>query len=269
MAKTFLERRAGHDSFRLPQIRLQDIVQHILERSQRIHSSIGTETSSLRSFLRFLQFRGDIPDDLVKSVPRVRHWVHSNLPSFLSSEQVRKLIEQCDRFTPVGKRDTAIVLLLARLGLRAVEICRLKLEDINWQEGYITVSGKHGKRSKLPLLDDVGHAIADYLRYGRPCCLTRNVFVRSVPPFRPFASSCTVANVVRKALSRAGLTPLKRGTHLLRRTFATQMLKQGASLAEISQLLRHQSVDTTTIYAKIDLSRLRPVAHQWPGGCPS
>jgi site-specific recombinase XerD len=266
VARHFLSRWSGDNSFDFSLIRSQDITRWIVERSRYIPLSVSTEVSSLRSFLRFQLFRGGISMDIVRSVPTIRHWKHAGLPTFLNADQIRLLQEHCDRQTPTGQRDTAIVSLLVGLGLRAIEICRLKLDDIHWRDGFLTINGKNGKCSRLPLLLNVGQAISAYLRHGRPSCSTRHLFVRSVPPFEPLSSSCSVANVVRKALARAALHPQRKGTHLLRRSFATQMLERGASLPDIAQILRHESINTTAIYVKVDINRLRPIARAWPEG---
>ncbi|WP_163339168.1 tyrosine-type recombinase/integrase [Desulfopila sp. IMCC35008] len=176
------------------------------------------------------------------------------------------LVRHCEEKTPQGLRDKAILLLLIRLGLRAIEICRLTLDDIEWDDGFISILGKNGNRDRLPLLQDVGEAISSYLCRGRPQCSTRYVFVRVIAPFEPLSSSCAIANVVRNALRRANLNPSRKGSHLLRRSLATAMLQEGASLAEIGQILRHQKADTTAIYAKVDLGRLRSISRPWPEG---
>ena len=163
-------------------------------------------------------------------------------------------------------RDYAILLLLARLGLRGGEVVTLTLDDLHWEAGEITIRGKGGRHHRLPLPQDVGEALVTYLREGRPHCSTRRVFLRARAPRRGFSSSVAIADIVRRALERAGLHPPRKGAHLLRHTLATQMLRKGASLAEIGEVLRHQHPDTTAIYAKVDLQALRALAQPWPGG---
>lgn len=267
IARYFLIFKFGNGNLEFPKITPQDIEYFLLDRSSQ-HKGLGIKivTSALRCFFRFLQFRGEIPTALADSVPTIPSWRHSGIPQFLSAEDICRLIQSCKCNTSQGLRNIAIILLLSRLGLRAIEICRLSLDDIDWHGGFITVFGKNGKRDRLPLLFDVGEAISVYLRYGRPQCSTRYVFVRCVAPFAAFASSCAIGNIVRHTLFSAGLNPARKGSHLLRRSLATSMLQEGASLSEIGQILRHQKADTTAIYAKIDFDRLYSIAHPWPEG---
>jgi integrase len=157
-------------------------------------------------------------------------------------------------------------LLLARLGLRACEIVALELDDIDWDNGRITIRGKVGRWAQMPLPCDVGKAIALYLRFGRPCCICRRIFLRHRAPVRGFAHSITVSSIVRRALIDAGIDSVRKGAHLFRHTLATNLLRQEASLDEIGELLRHQSPNTTALYAKVDLTALRSLALPWPGG---
>ncbi len=156
--------------------------------------------------------------------------------------------------------------MLARLGLRAGEVVGLALDDLDWEAGELCIRASGGNSDRLPIPEDVGAALADYLRHSRPACSSRRVFVRMRAPRRGFASSVAICSIVRRALERAGLNPAHKGAHLLRHSVATQMLRQGASLAEIGELLRHRSQQTTMIYAKVDLDLLRPLALPWPGG---
>jgi len=157
-------------------------------------------------------------------------------------------------------------LLLARLGLRACEIVALQLDDIDWDNGWITIRGKGGRLAQMPLPSDVGEAIAVYLRFGRPCCHCRRVFLRHRAPIRGFAHSITVSTIVRRALIQAGIDSARKGAHVFRHTLATDLLRQQVSLDEIGDLLRHQSPNTTALYAKVDLTALRSLALPWPGG---
>ncbi len=267
VARNFLSLQFGENSLELSGLLPRHIEQYFLNRSHYCNTTtLKAEASALRCFLRFLQFRGDISVQLVDSVPTIPSWRHTIIPEFLTTDEINLLIQNCECETPQGQRDIAILLLLIRLGLRAIEICRLTLDDIDWDAGFLIILGKSGKRDRLPLLQDVGEAISTYLCHGRPQCSTRYVFVRAIAPFEPFSNSRSVANVVRNALRRANLNPPRKGTHLLRRSFATMLLQGGASLTEIGQILRHQKVDTTAIYAKVDLGRLRPIARPWPEG---
>ena len=267
VARRFLSLHFRENSLELSDLLPRHIEQYFLNRSHHCNTTtLKTEASALRCFLRFLQFRGDISVHLVDSVPTVPSWRHTTIPEFLTTDEINRLIQNCECETPQGQRDIAILLLLIRLGLRAIEICRLTLDDIDWDAGFINILGKNGKRDRLPLLHDVGEAISNYLCHGRPQCSDRYVFVRAIAPFEPFSSSSSVANVVRNALRRANLNPARKGSHLLRRSLATMMLQEGASLTEIGQILRHQKADTTAIYAKVDLGRLRPISRLWPEG---
>jgi site-specific recombinase XerD len=222
---------------------------------------------ALRSFFRFLRWRGDISVDLASFVPKVADWRLSTLPKSLSPGEVERLIRSCPRGTVTGQRDYTLLLLLARLGLRAGEVVAMTLDDIDWEAGELTVRGKGGREDRLPVPRDVGRAMATYLRQGRPQgCSTRRFFVRRRAPRRGFASSVAVCTIVRRALERAGIESPRKGAHLLRHSLAAEMLRKGASLAEIGEILRHRSVDTTAIYAKVDLVALRSVARPWPSG---
>jgi site-specific recombinase XerD len=223
-------------------------------------------TAALRSFLRFLHHRGDVHADLAACVPSLPSWSLSDVPKYLHPLQVQRILDHCDRRGPVGRRDYAILLLLARLGLRAGEVASLKLEHINWEAGYITVRGKGGRSDLLPMPPDVGEAIAAYLQNGRPSCSSRFVFVRVDAPRTGFSHSTAIGSLVRRALARAQVDSSPKGAHLLRHTLATQMLQQGATLAEIGEILRHRSPNTTAIYAKVNLPALRTIALPWPGG---
>jgi len=221
-------------------------------------------TTALRSFLRFLHARGEIQSDLAACVPTVPSWRLTRLPIALKAREVAQLIRACDRRSAVGRRDRAVLVLLSRLGLRACEVAALTLDDIDWSAGEITVRGK-GSAGVLPLPTDVGAALAAYASDGRPVCTSRQFFVSVRAPFRGLTStgvSCTVA----RAVERAGLNPPHRGAHLLRHTAASEMLRRGASLGEIGDVLRHRKIDTTAIYAKVDLRTLRGLAQRWPRG---
>jgi integrase len=223
--------------------------------------------TALRSFLRFLRYRGHLTTDLASSVPSVAIWKRADLPKHLPAGAVQKVLDGCDRTTAGGRRNYAILLLLARLGLRAGEVIALRLEDIEWDSAQLTVrSKKGGGWARLPLPTDVGSALAHYLRHDRPQCPSRNVFVRLVAPYQPLSNSPVIAVLTRKALAKAGVESARKGAHLFRHSLATEMLRQGASLDEIGQVLRHKDPDTTAIYAKVDLDALRKLAVAWPGG---
>jgi len=222
--------------------------------------------TALRSILRFFLQRGAIERDLAACVPRVADWRLATLPKYLSPEEIDRLLRACDQRTSIGRRDLAILRLLAHLGLRAGEVVGLELDDIHWRAGEITVRGsKRLPHDRLPLLAEVGDALATYVHRDRPRHATRRVFLCTKAPRRGFAGPSTVSTIVQRALARAGLCPAIHGAHLLRHSLATRMLRQGASLSEIGQVLRHRAVNTTEIYAKVDLAGLRALAQPWPG----
>ena len=223
-------------------------------------------TTALRSFLRYARYCGAVTLDLAAAVPAVAHWSMSSIPRAIPADAVRQLLAAIDRRTATGCRDYAILLLLARLGVRASEVARLELDDLDWHAGQITVRGKRGVREALPLPTEVGAAIAAYLRQGRPPSSSRRVFLRAHAPTGGFAGPSAIADVVRRALGRAGVTAPTKGAHQFRHALATRMLHDGASLTEIGEILRHRSPETTMIYAKVDLDALRTLALPWPGG---
>ena len=223
--------------------------------------------SALRSFLGYLFQRGDIATDIAAAIPGVPNWRLASLPKAFEADQVKAIVNSCDPKTTIGRRDHAILLLLAQMGLRACEVVRLTLDDVDWTKGIITISGKGNRRDPMPLPDEVGTAIAAWLQNGRPAaCATRRLFVGIKAPHRGFASSTAIGNVVRCARARAGITPSGTGAaHRLRHSLATGMLRNGASLEDIGQVLRHNHPDSSRIYAKFDIESLRSLAPAWPG----
>jgi site-specific recombinase XerD len=265
--RRFLVSRFGTGKICLRKLGPQDITGFILhDLSTFSPKRVQLMTSALRSFMGFLYQRGDLATNLAVSVPTVANWNLAPLPRFLEPAEVEKLLNVCDLPSPVGKRNRAILLLLARLGLRAGEVVQLTLEDIDWEAGELLVRGKSAREERLPLLREVGQALADYLRERPACPACRRVFLRMVAPYRGLSASSTVSSIVRRSLARAHLHPSHRGAHLLRHSLATQMLRRGASLTQIGQVLRHQRVQTTEIYAKVDLVALQALAQPWPGG---
>jgi integrase/recombinase XerD len=255
--------RMGEEPSRLQASMLRDFV---LEK----HRSCGWAkakkcTTALRMFLRFLIAKGYCAVGLEAAVPTLAHWRLATLPRYLQAEEVERVIASCDRSSPVGRRDRAILLLLARLGLRAGDIVHLQLSDIDWKNALIQVSGKGRRQTQLPLTQEIGQAIVEYLQDGRPRSSADTVFVRCRAPFRPFHSSCAVSMIVDLALRRARMLRPNRGAaHLLRHSVATSMLREGASLEDIGSILRHSSIETTQIYAKVDITALRQIAQPWP-----
>lgn len=218
-------------------------------------------TSGLRSLLRYLHLAGRVPIPLAQSVPRAAGWRLSSLPRALEAEQVQRLLEGCDSSTVVGRRDLAILTLLARLGLRACEVARLRLDDIDWRAGEVTIRGKGSTIERLPFPHEAGEALVSYLRDGRPRVEFREVFISVLAPLRPL-SPAAVVGVVGYACDRAGMKRV--GPHALRHTLASDLLRAGTPLAQIAPILRHASVATTAVYAKIDRDALRALARPWP-----
>ena len=221
--------------------------------------------SALRSFLRFLLQQGKIATDLARCVPTVAGGSRTTIPKYLSRQDVERLLDSCDRRTTVGRRDYAILLLLARLGLRAGEVRALTLDDIHWRAGEIVVRGKGNTRDRLPLPQDVGEALVTHLTQDRGQSQDRHVFLRARAPRRAFGHASSISTIVFRALQRAGLDPPIKGAHLLRHSLATGMLRGGATMSEIAEVLRHQRPQTTEIYAKVDLVGLGVLALPWPG----
>lgn len=220
---------------------------------------------ALRSFCHFLFLHGYTPRDLAISVPRVSKWRQSSVPMFLTPEQEETILSSTDRSTSRGRRDYAILLLLARLGLRAGEIVALELDDIHWRSAELVVHGKGKMVEHLPLLDDVGGALASYLHDDRLASESRKVFLRMLAPRVGLTGPASIGHIVRLAFARAGLRPACRGAaHLFRHGLATTMIRHGASMAEIAEVMRHRSQNTTAIYAKVSFEALRGVARAWP-----
>jgi integrase/recombinase XerD len=263
----FLRQRFGDGPITPRQITADDVTRYVVDQiPARSPASAQLHASALRSFLRFLWQTGETNVDLTAAIPPVRRWRLVDVPKYLTPDEVRRLLAACNRSSPVGRRDYAILLLLARLGLRGGEIVRLELDDINWHAGELLVPGKGCVRSRLPLPCDVGDALATYLRCDRPRCQTRRVFGRVRAPHRPLGHPSTVSTLVRMALTRAGINAPMKGAHVVRHSLATDLLRRGASLADIGDVLRHQQPQTTEIYAKVDLTRLRLIAQPWPSG---
>ena len=234
-------------------------------RKYRTSKAASLLTCVVRSFLRFVHYRGYVDRSLIGAVPAVAHWSMAPIPRALPIKAVsRVLAESRSRRTPCGLRDRAILLLLARLGLRAREVMLLELDDIDWETACIHVCGKGRQERPMPLPHDVGEAIAAYLRDGRPASPCRHVFLRTRAPWRAVAKSSSISAIVGRALKRAQVKSATQGAHQFRHSLATSMLHRGASLTEIGQVMRHRDPNTTRLYAKVDLGALREVALPWP-----
>lgn len=266
--RRFLSSQFPSGKVRLKSLRAKDVADFVsrdtLKRGRR---SAQLMASVLRSFLNFLFQKGRTATNLAGVVPSVAGWRLSELPRYLEAEQVERILQSCDRRRTTGKRDYAILLLLARLGLRVGEVAYLILDDIDWRTGELLIRGKGAQVDKLPLPQDVGEALVDYLQNGRPDTASRRVFLQAVAPYVGFTKPPnTVCGIVRRALQRAQVQSRHHGGHVLRHSLATRMLGNGASLTQIGQVLRHQQMSTTEIYAKVDLTGLRGLALPWQGG---
>lgn len=236
--------------------------------ARRIEQSPGSAAlivAILRSYLRFLAAQGECRPALIHAIPPVRRFRLSTLPRYTSAAMIEKIVASCGTSRPVDIRDKAIILLLARLGLRAGDICRMRLADIDWNAGYLEVSGKTRRATRLPLPQDAGDAVLAYLARARPKVNEERMFLRAQAPFTPFKSSAETAGIVARVLERGSIEGLPTGAHIFRHSLATNMLRAGAGLESVGTILRHRSPDTTAIYAKVDVAMLQKLAQPWPG----
>lgn len=241
-----------------------DLVGYLTARSADYEpASLRNVASAVRDFLRFAQQRGWLKQSLEWAVPKIACGAHHDLPFYLSGPQLETLLASWDRRTAEGRRDRAIGLCLARLGLRAGEVAGLLLEDIHWRAATLRIRhSKNGSPAQLPLLSEVGQAVAAYLSAGRPACPHRQIFLFPQPA-RPMDSKA-VSQVIQRALRRCGIEAPRPGAHLLRHTLASHLVQNGASLKEIADLLRHRDLNSASVYAHVDLPCLRPLAQPWP-----
>ena len=256
----------GHDPTRLDAAGVRRFVLEYIQ--QHAPASAGCVTTSVRCFLRWLVVHGRCSPDLVAAVPAMPTWRLATLPRYLADADVERILEACDRPSPVAGRDRAMLLLLARLGLRAGDVVALRLGDIEWERGRLRVVGKGRRETRLPLPQDAGDALLGYLEAERPAAATDHVFLTARPPIHPLRSS-GLRDVVCRAIGRAGVQAPSRGTHVLRHSLATRLLREGATLDAIGAVLRHRDVNTTALYAKVDVGRLRQVAQPWPDTEPA
>lgn len=242
---------------------VRDAIYHVSQ--GRCPAAARQFTTSLRTYLRFLHVEGLCHSNLHCAIPTVAQWSLSSMPRYITSEDIKRVIDSCDTDTKKGLRDRAIILLLARLGLRAGDIISMKFGDINWPEATLLVKGKGNRESLLPLPQEVGDAILAYISKARPEVSVEEVFLCLNAPYRPFKKSSGISSIVDAALTRARISnPPTRGAHLLRHSAATDMLRSGASLETVSTILRHRSLDMTAYYAKVDNSMLMKIAQPWP-----
>ncbi len=263
----FLLEQFGHGPVTLGRLTGREITRFIREAGTRFSRGQTAQIiTGMRSFLRFARYRDYIKTDLAVTVPAVANWALAGLPKHLPRGAVQKVLRSVDRSSVRGTRNYAILLLLARLGLRAGEIVAMQLEDLDWTKAELTVRSKKGPGwARLPLAADVGRALAAYLRV-RPASAHRNLFVRDYAHYSPFVASGPVSVLVRQAIENAGVQSAHTGAHVFRHSLATELLHNGASLDEIGRVLRHRDPDSTAIYAKVDIDALRQLALAWPGG---
>lgn len=262
--RPFVERFDGPNGLELERVDVAAVRGFVVDVCPRLGRSAAQLTVvALRSLLRYLHLEGELDRSLAGAVPSVAGWRLSPLPKRLEPEQVQALLDSCDVTTVAGVRDLAILTVLVRLGLRAGEVARLSLEDIDWRAGEVVVRGKGDRSERLPLPVDVGEAITCYLRDGRLVSAQgRTVFVRVLAPHGALTTG-GITQVVAAAARRAGLGQIY--AHRLRHTAASEMLRAGATLAEVGQVLRHRRAASTAIYAKVDREALRQIARPWPG----
>lgn len=248
-------------------ITVSTLREFILARSERCSiTRMKSSVTAIRMFVRFLVTQGRCDSSLVDAIPKIAHWRLATLPRFLSQETIEKLLSQPDVARPVGMRDRAVLLLLARLALRAGDVSALRMTDVDWRAGRIRVSGKSQRQAELPLCQEVGDAVRGYLEKARPPSRDPHVFLTARRPFR-LLSPGAVGGIVRHHFRGAGLAPA--GSHVMRHSAATEMLRQGMPLDAIGVVLRHQSVETTALYAKVDLPSLKSVVQPWPSSTKS
>jgi site-specific recombinase XerD len=266
-ARRLIVERFGDAPIRVRDLTPDDVSAFVLRHARSGSPGVARlMVTALRCFFRFLFLDGQTQSDLALAVPTVPGWRLAEPPRYLTPEEVERVVRATsDRDAPVARRDHAILLLLARLGLRAGEVIALDLDDVDWRAGEVEVRGNKGRHhDRLPLPVDVGEAIACYLRHDRPPCKTRRLFVRSKAPHRGFAHPSSISTIVCRAMKSAGLRHDFTGAHVLRHSLATGMLRAGASLDEIGEVLRHRSADTAEIYAKVDVNGLRSLGLPWP-----
>jgi integrase/recombinase XerD len=264
--REFLDKFFPTGDINISELAPKSIVSYLAKRGARLKAaSTKVLASSLRSYFRFLQLHGRCKEDLVLSVPAFASWRLASLPPALTDAEIARLLTAFDRGTVAGRRDYAITRCLLDLGLRSGEVARLRLEDVDWRKGILRIVGSKSRRNdELPLTAAIGAAVAAYIRRGRPKTTSREVFLRLRAPVGQRMTRSTIGNLILRAAARAGMEPTVTGPRILRHTAATRMLQRGASIKEIADVLRHKCLDTTAIYTKVDLPRLRAVALPWP-----
>ncbi len=250
------------------QIRAEDVAAFVQARAEKRAPTCRKDPgSAVLVFLRFLSAAGLAPAHLEYAIPRVRQWTHAALPRFLTTNDLDRVLAVPVEPTPKGLRDRAMLLLLVRLGLRAGEVVRLQLDDIDWRVGSVLIrAGKTRRERVLPLPQDAGEAMVRYLKEGRPTSPHRQIFLNLCPPHEPLASSVVLTGIAQSVLRQAGVPSHRPGAYVFRHTIATHMVRRGTTFKEIADVLGHRSLVSTAIYAKLDLPSLAQVAIAWPGG---
>lgn len=245
----------------------ENVTAFVRDQASRLKpSSCRAPVTATRTFLRYLTMKDLVPATMVSAVPTIRQWKLAELPKYVTEDEVARVLASCEA-TPLGRRDRAILRLLVRLGLRAGEVVQLQLDDIDWREGCIRIrAGKSARERVLPLQEDVAVDLIAYLRDGRPKSNDRAVFLRSCPPYRRLKNSACVSSIATTHIKRAGIVRSHNGAHMFRHTAATQMVSHGATFKQVADILGHRRLETTAIYAKLDLEKLSCVAMPLPGG---
>ena len=266
----FLEGFCGPAALDWSSLRSEHLSTFVRQEASRLkRNARRTPAVAIRALLRYLKFQGAVRAGMEAAIPRTPRWKLAALPPSLSAAETERVIAKVATDTPKGQRNRAILLLLARMGLRAVEVAQLTLDDIDWRSGSLLIRRAKSRRERcLPLAQDVGKALCDYLEYGRQLSPSRTVLLRVLPPFSPLRNSAAVCKIARRALTRAGIVNTPAAAHLFRHASATRMLASGASFNEIADVLGHISLKTTAIYAKLDLATLSAVSLPWPGSRP-
>ena len=265
--RSFLQHCFASEKIILSCLSSQDVVEFVQQQAPRLHPKRAKYMSTaLRSFLRYASYLGETSLELVGAVPSSANWQMLSIPRGICTEQTEKLLASIHRDTATGRRDYAIVMLFARLGLRVIEVQRLSFDDIDWVNGTLQLQTKGNKRRTVPLTEEIGEAIVDYLYRGRPKCASRHVFVRAKAPVEGFRNVSSICAIIGRAIARGGIVAPTNGTHQFRHGLAIEMLRRKLSLEQIGDVLGHSHPDTTRIYAKVDLEALRSLALPWPGG---
>ena len=261
----FLSKQLKNGQIILKDITSEDVINFFLYFSKtKSTNQSQLAASALRSFFKYLIFSGKSCVDLSKSIPSISNRRGERLTETLTQQEIKNILNSCNKEKPAGLRDYTILFLLSKFGFRSNEIINLSLDDINWEYGEITILRKGAKLSKFPMSQEVGDAIANYLKKARPSCSSRSLFLCASPPLRAIKASSTVSDIARRALKRAGLNPTKKGAYLFRHTVACSILQNGSSLSEVGIILGHQLPQTTAIYAKVDIKKLKLLTRPWP-----